>query len=71
MIICPHCHFHNPTEHKFCQSCGAPLQIWRALLLPGASSVALIVDPQAEASESSPSASDDADIWQQVAANQA
>ncbi|MEO1179650.1 MAG: hypothetical protein AAFX51_02120 [Cyanobacteria bacterium J06636_28] len=29
------------------------------------------MDPQAEASESSPSASDDADIWQQVAANQA
>ena len=69
MIICPYCQFHNPTEHKFCQSCGSPLQVWRALLLPGASSVALIVDPQA--AEGSPSSSDDTDIWQQVAANQA
>ena len=25
MFICPHCHFSNPPDHKFCQRCGDPL----------------------------------------------
>ncbi|MGD1853611.1 MAG: serine/threonine phosphatase [Leptolyngbyaceae cyanobacterium] len=66
MIICPHCEFSNPAEHKFCQSCGAPLQPWRALILPGSSSAALL----AAASESEPDNGDDTAIWQQVAASE-
>lgn len=69
MIICPYCQFHNPTEHKFCQSCGSPLQLWRALILPGAPSVAL--GATAISMEVTQSEVEDADIWQQVAANQA
>jgi protein phosphatase len=26
MIVCPHCQFENPIDHKFCQKCGTPLQ---------------------------------------------
>ncbi|MEA5466567.1 serine/threonine phosphatase [Leptothoe sp. PORK10 BA2] len=77
MIICPYCQFKNPTEHKFCQSCGSPLQLWRALILPGTSPVALIADAQTdEASQlasqpTSQLSSGDTDIWQQVAVSQA
>lgn len=67
MIICPYCEFNNPTEHKFCQSCGSPLQLWRALILPGKPSVALVVDQDAAASEGSPPDGGDISIWQQVA----
>ncbi|MEM6255844.1 MAG: serine/threonine phosphatase [Cyanobacteria bacterium P01_D01_bin.156] len=66
MIICPYCEFNNPTEHRFCQSCGAPLQLWRALILPGTPSVWLTLDkdtaPLGQPEEN------DADIWQQVIA---
>ncbi|MBT9316360.1 serine/threonine phosphatase [Leptothoe spongobia] len=68
MIICPYCQFNNPTEHKFCQSCGSPLQLWRALILPGTSSVALLASSLSM--EGSQSDHDDADIWQQVTENQ-
>ncbi|MEO0352002.1 MAG: serine/threonine phosphatase, partial [Cyanobacteria bacterium P01_A01_bin.15] len=67
MIICPYCHFHNPTEHKFCQSCGAPLQLWRALIVPGVPPVALVADSQAPLPESSTPSSGDPAIWHQVA----
>lgn len=84
MIICPYCDFNNPTEHNFCQSCGSPLQLWRALILPGTPSVVLAVDRRAIASEDSPSSGlsdssdissgpdipeNSGDIWQQVATN--
>lgn len=64
MIICPVCKFNNPVEHKFCQSCGAPLQLWRAIILPGKSAIALVVDETAEAGQSS---NGDPEIWQRVA----
>ncbi|MEM8611984.1 MAG: serine/threonine phosphatase [Cyanobacteria bacterium P01_H01_bin.105] len=63
MIICPYCQVHNPTEHKFCQSCGSPLQLWRAFILPGRPSVALIVD---EVMIPEDGQSDDQTIWQQL-----
>ncbi|MEM7063823.1 MAG: serine/threonine phosphatase [Cyanobacteria bacterium P01_B01_bin.77] len=83
MIICPYCDFNNPTEHKFCQSCGSPLQLWRALILPGTPAVVLTVDQGAMASGDGPSNgpsnsssgssnsgnsdSSDVEIWQQLA----
>jgi protein phosphatase len=27
MLICPTCQFENPHDHKFCQSCGTPLNL--------------------------------------------
>ncbi|MEM9267115.1 MAG: serine/threonine phosphatase [Cyanobacteria bacterium P01_F01_bin.13] len=68
MIICPYCEFKNPVEHKFCQSCGSPLQVWRALILPGAPSVMLLAS--AEVNGGSSPDSDDTEIWQRVADSQ-
>ncbi|MEY3254982.1 MAG: hypothetical protein RLZZ29_113, partial [Cyanobacteriota bacterium] len=30
MLICPTCQFENPHDHKFCQSCGTPLNLGSA-----------------------------------------
>ncbi|MEM9264711.1 MAG: serine/threonine phosphatase [Cyanobacteria bacterium P01_F01_bin.13] len=67
MIICPYCQFNNPNEHRFCQNCGSPLQVWRATILLGSPSIALVAD--AQASEDSQPDSGDTEIWQQLAAN--
>lgn len=34
MVICSSCDFENPGENRFCQQCGHPLQIWRAVFIP-------------------------------------
>lgn len=34
MIICSSCNSENPGNHRFCQQCGHPLQVWRAFLVP-------------------------------------
>ncbi|ASC72375.1 Protein serin-threonin phosphatase [Halomicronema hongdechloris C2206] len=34
MFVCPHCQFKNPHQNRFCQQCGEPLQLWRAILSP-------------------------------------
>ncbi|MEO1590490.1 MAG: serine/threonine phosphatase [Cyanobacteria bacterium J06632_22] len=30
MIVCSQCQSENPSGHRFCQQCGAPLKLWRA-----------------------------------------
>ncbi|EKU99608.1 serine/threonine protein phosphatase [Leptolyngbya sp. PCC 7375] len=67
MIICPYCQFNNPPEHKFCQSCGSPLQQWRAFIFPGKSSIALAVSEIQAPEGIQPG--EDTDIWEQVTAN--
>lgn len=34
MLVCSHCQFENPRQNRFCQNCGAPLQLWQAVLWP-------------------------------------
>ena len=66
MIICSYCQFKNPPEHKFCQSCGSPLQRWRAVILPGKPTVTLTAD---KSTESGPPAEGNREIWEQVTAH--
>jgi protein phosphatase len=34
MLVCSHCQFENPLQNRFCQNCGAPLQLWQAVVWP-------------------------------------
>ncbi|PSN20495.1 hypothetical protein C7271_01965 [filamentous cyanobacterium CCP5] len=63
MIICSSCNFENPGNHRFCQECGHPLQVWRAFLIPensgsGESATPTSHGPSATSKSSSGSASD-------------
>ncbi len=41
MIVCSQCQSENPSVHRFCQQCGAPLKLWRAIVVDGQIDAAL------------------------------